>query len=311
MKDQAELRQEVENALNMLTTMPVSAEAIAALRAAVNAAPALGGQAGNLPHTSSMDSTAASPHEGALSSSSTSKLAKEEDGEDGEAKGKDGDKPKRTRQPLSPDQAIQIFQLRPKQTIDGSMRRGSMLHCKVIAPQFGVTPKTVRDIWNGRTWASVTKHLWSKAERNRKAYFLQDVCDEEGGMGMSPMVMGMSMDGMPQGMGGPGMGALHGMVLAPGGEGMMYPGQMQGYFGQQGMRPFSQMQPSQHPMLYKAFDVNNPHSLVAGGGQAGVMHSQQESMQRAQAGGSASAPGQQQQQGADYSAQARRIPGME
>ena len=30
-----------------------------------------------------------------------------------------------------------------------------------VAKQFGVSPKTIRDIWNRRTWTQTTAHLWS------------------------------------------------------------------------------------------------------------------------------------------------------
>ena len=33
-----------------------------------------------------------------------------------------------------------------------------------IAGMFGVSPKTVRDIWNHRTWAYATHHLWAQEE---------------------------------------------------------------------------------------------------------------------------------------------------
>lgn len=39
----------------------------------------------------------------------------------------------------------------------GQLRRGSMLHCKSIAPKYGVTPKTIRDVWSGRSWAKTTR----------------------------------------------------------------------------------------------------------------------------------------------------------
>ena len=32
-----------------------------------------------------------------------------------------------------------------------------MLHCKSIAPKYGVTPKTIRDVWSGRSWAKTTR----------------------------------------------------------------------------------------------------------------------------------------------------------
>jgi hypothetical protein len=40
----------------------------------------------------------------------------------------------------------------------GQLRRGSMLHCKAVAPKYGVTPKTIRDVWSGRSWAEVLAH---------------------------------------------------------------------------------------------------------------------------------------------------------
>ncbi len=33
-----------------------------------------------------------------------------------------------------------------------------------VADRFGVSPKTIRDIWNRRTWATTTAHLWSQDE---------------------------------------------------------------------------------------------------------------------------------------------------
>ncbi len=33
-----------------------------------------------------------------------------------------------------------------------------------VAHMFGVSPKTVRDIWNRRTWAFTTAHLWTEEE---------------------------------------------------------------------------------------------------------------------------------------------------
>ena len=33
-----------------------------------------------------------------------------------------------------------------------------------VAGMFGVSPKTVRDIWNRRTWAYATHHLWTQED---------------------------------------------------------------------------------------------------------------------------------------------------
>mmetsp|Transcript_23177 Transcript_23177/g.75414 ORF Transcript_23177/g.75414 Transcript_23177/m.75414 type:complete len:325 (+) Transcript_23177:184-1158(+) len=72
------------------------------------------------------------------------------------------------RQQLTAEEACEIYMLRPTLNKDGSMRRGSMLHCKSVAPKYGVTPKTIRDVWSGRSWAEATKHLWTPEEVKRR-----------------------------------------------------------------------------------------------------------------------------------------------
>eukprot|EP00283_Hemiselmis_rufescens_P008417 CAMPEP_0173430438 /NCGR_PEP_ID=MMETSP1357-20121228/8862_1 /TAXON_ID=77926 /ORGANISM="Hemiselmis rufescens, Strain PCC563" /LENGTH=201 /DNA_ID=CAMNT_0014394767 /DNA_START=46 /DNA_END=648 /DNA_ORIENTATION=- len=132
------------------------------------------------------------------------KEAHAEGGKDKGGDDDDDDKDKRVR--LSQQQAIEIFMLRPQPSEDGVMRRGSMLHCKSIAPRFNVTPKTIRDIWNGRTWSHATRHLWTRWEKQRRSFFLQDECgDGRPGMGgqddgMGGHSMGMMVDS--SGMGG-------------------------------------------------------------------------------------------------------------
>ena len=71
------------------------------------------------------------------------------------------------RQQLTAEEAAEIFSLRPKTTNGSNSKRGSMIHCKTIGPKFGVSPKTIRDIWRGRTWTEATKHLWTPDERGR------------------------------------------------------------------------------------------------------------------------------------------------
>jgi uncharacterized protein YjcR len=36
--------------------------------------------------------------------------------------------------------------------------------CRTLAPRYGVTPKTIRDVWSGRTWVEATRHLWTEDE---------------------------------------------------------------------------------------------------------------------------------------------------
>ena len=72
--------------------------------------------------------------------------------------------PSSKRQQLSDVEAVEIFKLRPKPRKGKSLHRGSMLLCKSIAPKYGVSPKTIRDIWRGRTWLHATQHLWTEED---------------------------------------------------------------------------------------------------------------------------------------------------
>jgi hypothetical protein len=62
---------------------------------------------------------------------------------------------------------LEIFELRPKMST-GRQRRGSMIQCKSIAPKYGVTAKTVREIWRGQTWTETTWPLWTEEEINAR-----------------------------------------------------------------------------------------------------------------------------------------------
>ena len=72
------------------------------------------------------------------------------------------------RQQLTSDEAAEIFELRPRSKTGKALRRGSMLLCKTIAPKYGVSPKTIRDIWRGRTWLHATEHLWTEEDKRQK-----------------------------------------------------------------------------------------------------------------------------------------------
>jgi hypothetical protein len=48
---------------------------------------------------------------------------------------------------MTKQQAIEIFCQRPNAGVDDKLRRGSMSGCKDLAIKYGVTPKTIRDIW--------------------------------------------------------------------------------------------------------------------------------------------------------------------
>ena len=70
----------------------------------------------------------------------------------------------RPRNGLSREQAIDIYSRRPDKMSFKKSRRGTMVGCEAVALEFGVTPKTIRDIWRGRTWGEATGHPQSDAE---------------------------------------------------------------------------------------------------------------------------------------------------
>ena len=75
--------------------------------------------------------------------------------------------PERVR--LSPDQVIYIFQQRSAKT----SRTAALLSAK-----FGVTPKAIRDIWTGRSWAHDTRPFWTGLHRRvNRPTRLGLVCD--------------------------------------------------------------------------------------------------------------------------------------
>jgi len=80
----------------------------------------------------------------------------------------------------------QIYDLRPKPGKGGTLRRGSMLHCKAVAPKYGVTPKTIRDVWSGRSWAEATRHLWTDEESKRRSANEEDGKHSLERSGMAP-----------------------------------------------------------------------------------------------------------------------------
>jgi hypothetical protein len=48
---------------------------------------------------------------------------------------------------MNKQQAIEIYCQRPNAGVDDKLKRGSMSGCKDLAIKYGVTPKTIRDIW--------------------------------------------------------------------------------------------------------------------------------------------------------------------
>jgi hypothetical protein len=64
---------------------------------------------------------------------------------------------------LTEEEVTTIFQAR----LERSGRRSQL--ASRLAATFGVAPRTVRDIWNLRTWVKTTRPLWSNADLQREA----------------------------------------------------------------------------------------------------------------------------------------------
>uniref|UniRef100_A0A7S1H2Z0 Uncharacterized protein n=1 Tax=Hemiselmis andersenii TaxID=464988 RepID=A0A7S1H2Z0_HEMAN len=214
-------------------------------------------------------------------------------------KGKGEPRAKKARHQLTEEEAVAIFNLRPKATKDGNQRRGSMTHCKIIAPKYGVTPKTVRDIWNGRTWWSATKQYWSKEEKARRAFQIMpdsfpppQAAAQSGALGVgqavhpaSLMIPGVGMPPQPQDrppMFPPGLVA-RGLPYVSFQGGGAYPGGMMG--GMQGAAmPRQLLQPADAAKLAKQLisaptaaggeECPSPTQAGGAGGQAsaGLSH---------------------------------------
>jgi len=64
----------------------------------------------------------------------------------------------RSKSVLSQETAIEIFLERDVTCLDRFAK------CHEVALKYGVSPKTIRDIWNGRTWSRATQTLWTAAD---------------------------------------------------------------------------------------------------------------------------------------------------
>ena len=60
---------------------------------------------------------------------------------------------------LSQQQSIEIFQLKYSHGYSSQHTASTKL-----SRDYNVSPKAIRDIWNGRSWLSATSHLWNKEE---------------------------------------------------------------------------------------------------------------------------------------------------
>jgi hypothetical protein len=80
--------------------------------------------------------------------------------------------------------AIQIYASRPR---NAGSKYGSMAEAVRLGERHGVSPKTIRDIWNRKSWVKVTRAYWTAAEAS--AYVPRrhrPASPRESGRGASP-----------------------------------------------------------------------------------------------------------------------------
>lgn len=69
---------------------------------------------------------------------------------------------------LKHDDVVSIFVQRPSRSLDSegknTFRTDESISPTILATEYGVSSKTIRDIWNRNTWHSVTRPYWNEAE---------------------------------------------------------------------------------------------------------------------------------------------------
>jgi hypothetical protein len=60
---------------------------------------------------------------------------------------------------LNQHQAVEVYRIRKSKTELGVWPRAT-----AVSKLYGVSPKTIRDIWNRRTWIEQTKYMWADNE---------------------------------------------------------------------------------------------------------------------------------------------------
>jgi hypothetical protein len=79
--------------------------------------------------------------------------------------GEDSGSQFRPRAVLSLAQVIEIYQYRKSPHRERQCCDPLLGRSVAVAKKFNVSPKTIRDIWNRRSWAQETRHLWTNDER--------------------------------------------------------------------------------------------------------------------------------------------------
>ena len=68
---------------------------------------------------------------------------------------------------LTQHQAVAIYEQRPRN--HESVNFKNVSKSRMLGEKFGVSPKTIRDIWNRRTWVSATLRLFLNDQQSAGA----------------------------------------------------------------------------------------------------------------------------------------------
>jgi hypothetical protein len=71
---------------------------------------------------------------------------------------------------LTADQARTIYQLRSVSTAEDSSACSVAGKSSLVSEIFGVSPKTIRDVWNRKTWTQVSLHIPLRCTSSSRSY---------------------------------------------------------------------------------------------------------------------------------------------
>ena len=67
---------------------------------------------------------------------------------------------------LTGEQAVEIYKKKMSVATEINVPLRKQSQSRLVAQNYGVSPKTVRDIWNRKTWVSATQHLLTAEEKS-------------------------------------------------------------------------------------------------------------------------------------------------
>ena len=82
---------------------------------------------------------------------------------------------------LTAEQAVEIYKSKPSaSSLTGISKthRTRTSPSRTLAAEYGVSSKTIRDIWNRKTWGASTLHVFERQEKSEQITVSHDKSDE-------------------------------------------------------------------------------------------------------------------------------------